>query len=190
MKVMAWNIEITWVVCKIIVEQVMKNKITNIFGLWFKTKHLKIFFLVIKPLCLIKKKREKEAIIQEENQQERLHVSPGMKGKEWRERATIPTLLHMSDGKCYCWFVLTDSVRKLKKIWNVTYDLQLAWNPYKFFFLSYPPSEESFCGMLSLVRREDAVTCWTLLQLHCSHLLLFHVFSGTLPTSNDCRSQL
>lgn len=122
----------------------MKNKQKkDIFGLWFKTKHLKIFF-VVKPLCLIFKKRKKEVIIEEGNQQERLHVSPGIKGKEWRERAIIPlfstwaTVSVIADS---FWLIQSGTQENLKcHIWPTA-----SVESVQIFLSSFPPSEESFC---------------------------------------------
>lgn len=45
-----------------------------------------------------------------------------MKGKEWRD----PTLLHMSDGKCYCWFIFDWFSQELKKSEMSNIPLQLG----------------------------------------------------------------
>lgn len=135
----------------------------------------------------------------EDNQQERLHVSPGNEREGMRRKSNNP---HSSPHEqrwvlllIHFWLIQSGT----QKLWNVIYPLQLAWHPYGFSLNVSTFWGESLCGMLSLVRREDAVTCWTLLHstvvtaVSSRVLLLFTccILSNTaLPAANAGRDKV
>lgn len=82
-------------------------------------------------------------------------MSPRMKGEGMKRKNNSPP----HERWCYCWFILTDSVRNSN---NLKCHISPAATVESFpSFLSrrFLLLRKLLCGMLSLVRREDAVTC-------------------------------
>lgn len=131
------------------------------FGLWFKT--FKDLLFIKLSVELKKTKPKKQQLTRKIISKNDCTWALGMKEKEWRDRATeSPTLLQMSDGKCYCWFIF-DWFSLENKIWNVTDDLQLAWNPCRSPLVTASLWGEFLWGMLSLAERR---TQWHAGLLH------------------------